>query len=238
MKRAFISLAVCATLMACSDDPIREPTRVVAPAPPPATPMFVLFGTVRDENGETVSGATAVIGTGPFQGRSAISNANGYFSFVGVSGSMWVQVFKDGYDRYTLALTVAADFALDVRLSKLIAADSIQLGQAIRSAVSTGDPPCDPIRWDARAPCKRFPFTAPSNGTLVIYIMWSGDPELDATMVDAQGQYVATSDAPGFDTARLVAPVEAGRSYEIRVNSYYGGQVFNLKAALEVPARQ
>jgi len=94
------------------------------------------------------------------------------------------------------------------------------------------------VRWDAAAPCKTFHFRAPTSGILVITIWWESLPELDATMVTRDDAYVATSIPAGESALALAGPVVAGIVYEIRVNAYYGGQVFTLRADLIAPAAQ
>src|SRR5262245_12892582 len=51
----------------------------------------------------------------------------------------------------------------------------IDLGEVIRGTIGATDPICD-LRWDARAPCKRFLLTVPASGTLTL--------SLTATMRD------------------------------------------------------
>jgi len=228
MKRLSLLIAACGIVMACAGE---EPTAPVAPPPPPATPLptYVVFGTVQDEAGAPLSGAVAdLVGLG----RSSISNDNGYFSFTGVRGPMTVRVGKDGYETQSRYLNVTADLAFSVKLLRVQTSEDIVLGQTIRSTVSEGARPCDPIRWDAAAPCRRFGFTAPFSGLFVVSISWNGGSELDATMMNPNDTYLATSTESGFEQITLVAIVEAGVRYEIRVNSYYGGQVFNLRADL------
>ena len=135
-----------------------------------------------------------------------------------------------GYERYVQTLNVMSDVSLIVRMFKYIEADSIQLGTTIRATVLSNEPPCDAIRWDARAPCKRFIFRPERAGTLTVVVSWSGGPELDATMVTLEGEYVAASVQAGREQVLLVGAVTAGRQYEIRVSSYYTSQVFDFRA--------
>ncbi len=228
MKRISLLVATAGMLMTACDNP-EDP---VGPASAPARPSFVVFGVVRDTAGLPVSGAAAEIVEGWFQGWTKISNDDGYFSFPGVSGPMTIRVRKDGYEYYVQTLVVTADLALEVTLSSVEVIDEMALGRTIRSTVPEDAPPCDPIGWDALAPCRRFLFTAPSSGELSIRISWAGDPPLDATMMTPNGDYLATSEESGFEEILMNAFVTAGETYEIRVNSYYDYQVFNLRADL------
>lgn len=230
MKRAMTLLAVGIATIACGDDPNRAPTQPVSPPVRPPTPTFVLFGTVRDEDGRPITGAIARLATPPYKGQAAISNAGGYFSFAGIAGPLTVTVYKDGYDRSMATVTLNADLALEFRLNPVEPSDSLLFGRTFQSSVVSGSIPCDPVRWDARAPCRRFDFTPPKTGLLTIVISWDGEQELDATIVSKNNQYVATSfENPGYQLI-LAAKVDANTTYEIRVNSYYSGQLFLLRA--------
>lgn len=219
-------IAACALLLGCADEePISAPT----------TPAFVLFGSVRDSAGEPIAGATAQITDGTFRGRVAFSNQGGYFKFVQVSGPMTISVWKDGYDFSVVRdLMVSADLALDVTLARIEFSDSIILGQLIRSNVLAGAPPCDPVHWDAHAPCRRFSFTAPASGRLLISVTWSGGSPLDAVIMSPEGAYLETSEewGPGVEKVTVGTYVQEGLTYEIRISSYYDAQVFNLIADL------
>ena len=228
MKRLSLLIAAGGIVMACAGE---EPTVPLAPPPPPATPLptYVVFGTVQDEAGAPLSGAVAdLVGLG----RTSISNESGYFSFTGVRGPMTVRVGKDGYEPQTRNLNVTADLAFSVKLSRVLLSEEIVLGQTIRSTVNESAPPCDPIRWDAMAPCRRFGFTAPFSGVFVVSISWNGGIPLDATMMNPDDTYLASSRDSGFGQITLVATVYSGVRYELRVNSYYGRQEFDLKADL------
>lgn len=228
MKPSWLVLSAAALLGACSDDRVPGPTGT--DTPPPPVRSWTLAGTVRDENGHEVAGATVEIMEGQSRGRSTTSSASGTFDFQGVYGIVTLSASMDGYELYVERLNVTTDVSLDVRLFKYFEADSIRLGETIRASVSVYARPCDAIGWDAKAPCKAFRFTPASTGSLTIVISWSGGPELDATIVTRQGEYVATSDPDGPEQVRMVAKVVADRTYEIRVNSYYSSQTFNLRA--------
>ena len=228
MKRISLLVAAAGILMTACDKP-EDP---VGPVSTPVRPSFVVFGVVRDTAGLPVSGATAEIVEGRFQGWIQISNDDGYFSFTGVSGLITIRVWKDGYERYVQTLVVTADLVLEISLSSVEPIDELALGRTIRSNVPADAPPCDPVGWDAQAPCRRFLFTAPSSGELTIRIWWAGYPPLDATMMAPSGDYLAASAESGFEEIVMNAFVTAGETYEVRVNSYYEYQVFNLRADL------
>ena len=238
MKRAPLVLGACLALIACSDDPYRDYSHPVSPTSPPAPPppppaTFVLFGTVRDMDGKPLPGATAEAFRGGAASLTAISNANGHFSFTGITGTVTVRVYKEGYDWFRQSYTLAGDLAIEIELPQVELADTISLGHTIQASVRPDAPPCDPVQWDAMAPCRTFLITRGASGLLVVSISWNGDPELDATLVDPRGNYVATSvDVPG-DEITLSAWLEAGKTYVLRVNSYYSGQIFLLRAEFQ-----
>jgi hypothetical protein len=224
--RSIVMIAACMILPGC-EDPILQPV-----IRPPQTQIgYVVLGSVRDREGLPISEARADIVDGPFKGVSALSNPEGYFSLIGVSGRFNLIAWKDGYDFEQQLLTVTGDRPVEFRLPKL-ESDGIIFGRTIRSYVLLNAPPCDPVRWDANAPCRRFTFTPPFTGRMYVTITWSGGSLLDATLTLPSGFYVATSDDLGSETVALQAVVDAHTTYELRVNSYYGTQVFNLKAEL------
>lgn len=161
-----------------------------------------------------------------------VTNAFGYFTFSGVRGVVTVRVTAPGFEPQSRNLDVTADVTWSFKLARLLfASDSIVLGATIASAVDAGAPPCDPVNWDAWAPCQRFHFTAPATGRLVLLVTWQGISELDATLVTTGNSYVATS-RPAATGIRLEGFVQGGHLYEIRVSSYYEGQSFQLRADL------
>ena len=220
MNRPALMIAACGIVMACSSE------TPLAPPPPPPLPTYVMIGIVRDEEGLPVADAVAELA-----GMTRFDQ-NGLFSFAGLRGPFTVWVRKEGYGTHSRSLLITTDVTVNISLIRLFLADSLVLGQTIRTTVEADAPPCDPIGWDAQAPCRRFTFTAPHSGVLVLMIAWVGGSPLDATIVQADGHYVGTSKDSGFESIFADAVVEGGRQYEIRVNSYYGAQVFDLKAVL------
>lgn len=222
-----IALLLVAGMTASGCEGVQDPptTSTVAPEP-----TFVLFGSVRDSSGAPLTGAVADVIAGPFAGLSDVSNDAGYFAFRNVRGPLTLRVSRDDYETYDKTFEVMSDLAIDVLMRKAVYSDSIEFGRTIRSTVSATAAPCDPIRWDARAPCRRFTLRPNSSGVLFIEIKWAGQPALDATVVTRQGDYVSTSDELHDGLLTLVVGLTAGQTYEVRVNSYYGSQTFDLRA--------
>jgi Carboxypeptidase regulatory-like domain len=226
MKRVALLVATSVALAGC------EKKRDLTTGPI-ATPTYVLFGAVRDSSGAPVAGALAEIITGGYKGRSALTNQSGYFTFIGLNGPLTVRVDKEDYEASEKTVDVKADLQLDVIIRKLYYADSIELGRTIRSNVSASSSPCDPVQWDARAPCRRFRFIPRSSGFLSIQIKWDGLIPLDATIVTLRNAYIATSRDAGFGVVTIVASLTAGETYEVRINSFYGALTFDLTADFE-----
>jgi hypothetical protein len=76
----------------------------------------ILQGTVR-EPGFIVSGATVAILDGPTAGLSKTTDSGGAYKFYGLSGTVTVQVRKDGYVAMTQQVSMAQDQVLDFTLA-------------------------------------------------------------------------------------------------------------------------
>jgi hypothetical protein len=240
MKTLLALVAACGILTACDfSDPVRSTGQTTTPPtrPPgviPTTP-FIFWGTVRDQNGVPVAGARVEIlgGSMAYWGLSATTNQTGTFTIEGVRGELWVQVGKVGYHSSVRTYSVSSDTRIDVvlvsgMLPSAPISDTLQLGKTIRGI--TNEPPCDPTRWDALAPCRRFDFVSETPGQLNVTISTVG-LMMDATFVTRfSDQYLGTSEEAGPGEMTLSIDVAAFTQYEIRVNSYYEQQEFNLRA--------
>jgi hypothetical protein len=220
MRTFPLLIAACGIAVAC-DSRIQEP----AFKTPTGLPGFNLIGIVRDDNGLPVPGATVLITFGVGRDLTTTANENGIFIFAGLGGLSTLRVSKIGYQSSWQTVVLNADQGFEFILVK---APPIELGRVIGGF--TSEPPCDPVRWDERAPCRRFRFTPPSAGVLIIVVTWEGTSPLDATILTPYDTYLAFSEVSGFKQVTLQARVEAGVLYEVRVNSYYEGQPFDLTA--------
>jgi hypothetical protein len=214
-------------LPACSDVD-KLPTQPVTPV----AQTFAISGTIRDMEGNTVLGATADVIGSAYAGKHSVSDDLGFFSITGVEGALTLRVWKEGYEASFKSIIVNSDTTLDVTLSSFEVSDTLVLGETMRAYVSGSAMPCDPERWDERAPCRTFTFVPAMSGKLEIGLWWRGSPGLDLTIVSDQGEYIATSQGAAPETAVLEAFVVAGTLYEIRINSYYEYQEFELMAQL------
>jgi len=225
MIRRFI-LPLLVLLPACSD--VDElPTQPVVPVP-----TFALSGTIRDIEGSSITAANVDVTASQYAGKQSLSDGEGNFSITGIAGSLTLRVWKEGYEAIFLPLVVTSDTTVEVTLPRFEFADSLVLGQAIRAYVSASAAPCDPERWDSQAPCRVFRFLAPVSGRLDLTVSWRGGSALDVTLVTPDGEYIAYSNEAAPETAALQAFVMEGSLYEIRINSYYDYQQFDLFADL------
>jgi len=163
---------------------------------------------------------------------STETNDSGFFAFPGVQGAFRLQASKLGYTPRTVDPIVRGAMLMRIALAQRFYADTLIAGAWVKSSVPEEAPPCDPEGWDANAPCMRFFFEAPGSGTLKVSITWVGKPELDIVLMSESGAYIGFSDREGVEGAVLKSQVSSGKEYEVRVNSYYGAQAFQIKAEL------
>jgi hypothetical protein len=221
MRWSLVTLAGCAVAMGCSE---QEPASVIA------VPSYVVSGRVLDDAGVAIPGATAQILGGAFNGVQASTDDDGVFRLTRVAGPIHLVVWKEDHDLFERTLTVTADVSLDITLPRDYL--DLVLGRTVRSFVFGGARPCDPAGWDARAPCRRFRITPATSGMLFIKIAWTGGSLLDVLITTPGGTVLAWGYDEGLETASTQAYLDAGLMYEVRVNSYYSAQVFDLTAEL------
>jgi hypothetical protein len=118
-----------------------------------------------------------------------------------------------------------------VLISLVRSLEGFELGKAVLVRVRAGASPCDPIRWDAAAPCARIRFQAPRSGLLSVRLEQS-DGEVDFTIMSGDGQqYLAYGGSGQSQFAE--ASVVLGQYYEIWVHSYYGQALVRLGAGVK-----
>jgi hypothetical protein len=99
---------------------------------------------------------------------------------------------------------------------------SISVGELVRASITRGDPVCDPVHWDANAPCKVYSLVAPTSGLLTVTLT-TDIPGSNPDVIDMMVTEVSsgmTLYSPGGAVQRLSLDVQAARRYEIRINSY------------------
>jgi hypothetical protein len=116
----------------------------------------------------------------------------------------------------------------------VLPATSISAGSVVESTVDGRDPDCFPA-WDASGHCRQYAFTAPSDGTLVAHLTFSGSPgrfDPDLFLVAPDGEWVYAPDKSADRLATL--HVKAGLTYHIVVFGYGTlEQTFTLSVDLQ-----
>jgi hypothetical protein len=227
-RYSFVPLTLA--ILACAE----ASPDATAPITPQPKVEYRVSGTVRDQAGRPLPEATVeVLLAGGFLWRGIQSDSSGSFSFFALRGPVLFRVWKDWYKSYAAQLTLTEDVTIDTELSKLSYSDTIAFGKTVQSYVHSLLPPCDPVHWDALAPCRVFRVVHPSGGFLTVSVSWAGDPDLDIAITTEDGRYLGTSyDNPGAGTVMARAYLEPGTVYQVRVSSYYGDQVFDVSAEL------
>jgi len=237
-RRRFGSSRTCMTLLAfvlgvsgCDSrvpvdpNPVQNP-----PAPPPTT--FVLQGTVRGEEGINLAGAKVRLIDARAVSREVTTDANGAFFFTDVAGAVRLIVsHPDYFETFENVLVQGNRSVFIVMVNRVSAADQIVVGQVLQAAISTQDAPCDPVGWDARAPCKRLRFLSPRTGDLILEVRWVGTTDVDFTIMTTDGDYLAVSSSGvGLVTSKF--RVIQGVQYEVWVHSYYGDATIEVRASI------
>ena len=184
--------------------------------------VFALTGVVREVDGSPIGGASVQIQSTSLETRTTMSAQSGAYRFDGIAGMVVLRAEKDGYGVATKTVSITADQVADLnmqRIARLVA------GEVFRGIIN--DPPCDPIRWDAQAPCRRIFFTPTTNGTLTVRVTWTGSSEIDLLMAGGYWK-------PEGREIRATIEVQSGRQYEIILNSYYAPVPFEITAELFV----
>ena len=99
----------------------------------------------------------------------------------------------------------------------------INVGAIIHATIGTGDPICDPVGWDARAPCRLFVLTPSRNGTLKVTVTVTSPlsvPNRDVIDVMLSADPLYPGGPSEYSADAVSAPVLEDRTYLIRINSY------------------
>lgn len=232
MRRALLLAAVAFGIGGCEHDPtISEPPVIpVTPPPPIPIPTFRLTGSVRDAGDNVLPGASVTI-TDATQHLTYVTKSDslGYFAFLALpGGSMWTVVVRlASYLDESRFVILGGDRYLQIRMSPVAAQSTIEVGKEYTLGVQTADAPCDPIHWDANAPCARLRFLAPRTGAGTIRITWASSGEVDVTLMSDLEDYLAY--ASGGRSLELSYDFVGGTYYVIWVHSYYGAATFKVR---------
>lgn len=229
MKRSCIAIALFVVVTGC--DRARSITAPITTSPVTQTPLsgfFTLSGRIEDTDGGGLSGARVQLTTTSTI-QTTLSGNGGEYRFDNVRGNVVLRVSRDGFiDASSASLYIDKERTLNVALQQLlILAPGTRLvpGTTLRGTVQA--PPCDP-NWDAQAPCQRLSFIPPVTGVYELVLKWTGPSELDLLVDDRLGLYWSSPTGP----IRALVPGDAGVEREIRIQSYYSPQTFELTASL------
>lgn len=226
MTRCCIAIALLVVVVGCDSVTAPKPP---APPPPPLSEFFTLSGRIEDIDGGGLSGARVQLTTDSTI-QTTLSGNGGEFRFDNVRGNAVLRVSKDGFiEAASAALYVAKDQTLKFVLQQLLilaAGTALVPGTPLRGTVQA--PPCDP-NWDARAPCQQVSFIPPVTGDYELVLKWTGASELDLLVDQSMSLYWSSTTGE----IRAIVPGVAGRPSEIRIQSYYSQQTFELTASLK-----
>ncbi len=223
MKLAYLLIVSCVFAAGCGDSSSGYRSLTGPTSGGPSVPVggYTLTGTIQDSEGRPMPDVTLVL-KGPDDVKSVVSDAGGRYSISNVGGALELRISMTGYFEWSTPRYIAADQALNITLWPMV---ELTPGTVFRGTVRGA--PCDPIGWDANAPCQRLFFTAPSAGTLDLVLTWTGASELDML---AAGHYF-TPTMPHQIHARV--SVIAGVRTEIQINAYYAQEAFDLRVEFE-----
>ena len=222
MKRSWMAIALFVVVTGCDRGTRSVTAPVMPPAPAPLSGFFTLSGRIEDTEGGGLSGARVQLTTDSTI-QTTLSGDGGQYRFDNVRGNAALRVSKDGFIEAAPFVYVAKDQTLNVALQPRL---TLVPGATVRGTVKS--PPCDP-NWDNAAPCQRVSFIPPVTGDYELVLTWTGAIELDL-LVDASMSLYWSSTTGQI---RALVPGFAGTEREIRIQSYYGPQAFELTASLK-----
>lgn len=231
MRRVFWIAGVMIAVLGCDPATTEPGPAPIAPGPPapPAPPaVFSLSGTVKSAAGTALVGARVAITDGLFRTRETATDSSGYFSFSDVRGNLLLLVTYHDYVSQQRELVVTASQSLTIVMLKVVV---FEIGQEYSSTIDANAAPCDPVFWDASAPCARVRFLATHSGLLTVDVTWVSAGDVDFTIMSDDGALLAYSGA-GYPTATARYVVVAGSYYEIWIHSYYGEASFKMRAVI------
>jgi hypothetical protein len=230
MKRGCIAIALFVVVTGCDavTAPQQQQQQPPPPPPPPLSEFFTLSGRIEDVDGGGLSGARVQLTT-PSTIQTTLSGNGGEYRFDNVRGTVELRVSKDGFiDASTTTFSVDKERTLNITLQQLlILAPGTRLipGTTLRGTVQA--PPCD-RNWDAGAYCQRLSFIPPVTGVYELVLNWKGPSELDLLVDQSFSLYWSSATGP----IRALVTGDAGVEREIRIQSYYSPQTFELTASL------
>jgi carboxypeptidase family protein len=224
MRRLWIVVTALG-LVACGDDSDQPSNPGELPLAPSAG--WTVDGFVRS-GGQSVSGVIVQLLEDRRGSRSTETNDSGYFRFGDVAGRAQLRFQHEQYLPASRFFEVRGDQRFDITMTALVETVNFTLGDLVHGVINSFDAPCDPVHWDAQAPCARLRFQVPTSGELTVQVTDFSVFDLDFTVMTIDGSYLAFSTEDGY-ALRASLAVTPG-FYEIWVHSYSGGASFAVRA--------
>jgi hypothetical protein len=224
-----VALGILSFLAGCDPD-VSSPGISPQPQDTLPIPTFNLVGTIRAADNTPLSGAIVTLTNFLQQRRETQTDTAGRYEIRGISGTWNVIVSVADHIEAVSVVVMNADRVLDFRLIPVSRPLPFEVGKEFAYEVDARARPCDPVHWDANAPCARLRFQAPRTGLLSVLLDWEGSNEVDFTiMSDDEASYLTYAGTSGH-TASTSFGVIAGTYYVIWVHSYYGAASFTIRA--------
>jgi hypothetical protein len=227
MKRRIAVAGLLSILAGCNADPVSTQDPPTIPIPPISA--YRLIGTVRDETNTPIRGASVKLTDVAQREQVVLSDSAGHYEFAALTGVFTVAVRHRNYQDVVVYLFISTDRVLDVKMVPVEPETIFELGKEYDFVVPASNAPCDPVHWDAHAPCTKIRFRAPRSGTLTVELTWASEGEVDFTIMSEGDSYLAYGNGDGQPLTATV-PVLNGNYYVIWVHSYYGAATFKVRA--------
>ena len=225
MRRRTVILGILPFIAGCVPDIVRLDQDL------PTVRIFNLFGTVRDFDNVPLLGAKVTLTNGSQNKLEAYTDIHGRYEILGITGSWNVAVTYDGFVAAVSIVDMSVNRVLDFKMIRLPRAVAFEVGKEFDVVISATDAPCDPVHWDASAPCVRMRLQAPRTGQLTVSVTWASTGDVDFTiMSDDERAYLAYSGSGEQHTLTTSLGVTAGTYYVIWIHSYYGAASFKIRA--------
>ena len=198
---------------------------------------FAISGIVRDTRRQSVRAARIEVVAPGFEGRFVVSDGNGRYRILDLSGGVQLHASRDGYFSHVRAVATTDDSVVDFILQPL---HRVAIGEAVRAVLTSDYPTCAGQDYGDAGPrargvlCYRLLVTASANGTMVVVLTWDRRNTLALALIAPDGRSVQSWD--GVGGTNLEMPVQRGSTYEVRVLDQRGrlgaDQDFELRTAL------
>jgi hypothetical protein len=208
--------AACGSNLTSSTGP--SPTKIVVDAPAPTNATYTLSGRVTETAptaSDGIPSATLTIGEGVNAGRSAVTNARGYYTLADLHPSDFaLRVTAPGFVASSESVALAYDLTSNVQLRP----EPAQLTYSLRGDIASWDGQCSD--GEAMRSCRIILFGVHNPGPINATLNWTtdGEVDLDLTLFQTDGRTpIVRGDTAGGQIEQLQWNVTGGTTYELRV---------------------